>query len=90
MIERNAMRYHLAVKAYLGTLEVSEPRRFERRLERWFELTSDYRTQLFEMERDEYLRCKRRERANQSLLQEARRVATSRTVAATAPDGPGA
>ncbi len=88
VIERNAMRYHLAVKAYLGTLEVSEPRRFERRLERWFELTSGYRTQLFEMERDEYLRCKRQEGANQSRLQEARRVATSRTVASTALAGP--
>ncbi len=88
MIERNAMRYHLAVKAYLDTLEVSEPQRFERSLERWFELTSGYRTQLFEMERDEYLRSKRQEGANQSQLQEARRAATSPTVASTAPNGP--
>ncbi len=88
MIERNAVRYHLAVKAYLDTLGVSEPQRFERRLEHWFELTSGYRTQLFEMERDEYLRCKRQEGANQLRLQEARRVATSRTVASTALAGP--
>ncbi len=88
VIERNAMRYHLAVKAYLETLEVSEPQRFESRIERWFELTSGYRAQLFEMERDEYLRCKRQEWANQSRLQEALQVATRRTVASTAPAGP--
>lgn len=88
VIERNAMRYHLAVKAYLETLEVSEPQRFERRIERWFGLTSGYRGQLFEMERDEYLRSKRQEWANQARLQEAFQGATRRTVASTAPAGP--
>jgi hypothetical protein len=76
------------VKAYLDTLEVSEPQRFERRIERWFELTSGYRRQLFEMERDEYLRSKRQEWADQARLQEALQVATRRTVASTEPTGP--
>jgi hypothetical protein len=71
MIERNAMRYHLSVQAFLDTLDVSEPRRFERRIERWFDLISAHPEQLFEMERDEYLRSKRAERGNQSRLQGA-------------------
>jgi hypothetical protein len=71
MIERNAMRYHLAVQAYLETLQVPECDRFERRIERWFDLTSAHQRQLFEMVRDDYLRYKRRERAEQARLQHA-------------------
>ncbi len=71
VIERNAMRYHLAVKAYLETLEVSGPQRLERRIERWFELTGGYQGQLFEMDRDEYLQSKRQEWENQVRLQGA-------------------
>jgi hypothetical protein len=71
MIERNATSYHLAVQAFLDTLDVSEPQRFERRIERWFDLISAHRAQLYEMKRDEYLRSKRAERASQSRLQGA-------------------
>lgn len=83
VIERNAMRYHLAVQAYLDTLGVSEPERFERRIERWFDLTSAYPEQLFEMERDEYLDNKRRERAEQRRLQLAIDTATRHLAAST-------
>ena len=85
MIERNAMRYHLAVQAYLETLHVPEPDRFERRIERWFELTSVHRTQLFEMVRDDYLRYKRRERAEQTRLQHALRGPARHTLASSEP-----
>jgi hypothetical protein len=71
MIERNATRYHLAVQAFLDTLNVSEPKRFERRIERWFDLISAHPAQFYEMERDEYLRSKQAERGNQSRLQGA-------------------
>jgi hypothetical protein len=64
-VERNAMRYHLAVVAYLDTLAVPEDERFERRIARWFELTERYSEQLFEMSRDDYLQTKRRERSDQ-------------------------
>ena len=83
VIERNAMRYHLAVQAYLDTLGVSEPERFERRIEHWFDLTSAYPEQLFEMERDEYLDNKRRERAEQRRLQLAIDTAARRPAAST-------
>ena len=83
VIERNAMRYHLAVQAYLDTLGNSETERFERRIERWFDLTSAYPEQLFEMERDEYLDTKRRERAEQERLQRAIDSAFHHPVAST-------
>ncbi len=51
-------------------------------------LTGGYRGQLFEMERDEYLRSKRQEWENQARLQGALQVATHRTVASMAPAGP--
>ncbi len=85
MIERNAMRYHLAVQAYLETLHVPERDHFERRIERWFDLTSVHRTQLFEMARDDYLRYKRRERAEQARLQHALPGPARHTLASSEP-----
>lgn len=64
-VERNALRYHLALVAYLDTRQVPEPARFERRIARWFDLTEEHPRQLREMSRDEYLTIKRRERQDQ-------------------------
>lgn len=61
IVERNAMRYYLAIQAYLDTSEIPEMERFERRLARWFELTERYRAQLHELERAEYLQYKQQE-----------------------------
>ena len=61
IVERNAMRYYLAIQAYLDTSEIPEIERFERRLARWFELTERYRAQLHELERAEYLQYKQQE-----------------------------
>jgi hypothetical protein len=85
MIERNAVRYHLAVQAYLETLQVSKPERFERRIERWFDLTSVHRAQLFEVARDDYLGDKRREWVEQTRLQDALSERASHTVASSEP-----
>jgi hypothetical protein len=71
LIERNSVRYQLAIQAYLDTLEVPEGQRFERRIARWFDLTERFRPQLFELELEEYLRNKRRERSDQLRLQQA-------------------
>ncbi len=70
-IERNAIRYHLAIQAHLDTLESPEPERFERRIARWFDLTSVYGSRLYELDRVQYLDIKRRERADQERLQRA-------------------
>jgi hypothetical protein len=85
MIERNAVRYHLAVQAYLDTLPVSKPERFERRIEHWFDLTSVHREQLFEMARADYLRDKRREWVEQTRLQDALAAPAGHTVASIKP-----
>jgi hypothetical protein len=69
-VERNVMRYYLAVQAFLETQSVPEPERFERRLGRWFELTGRY-PQLHEVDWEEYLETKRRERLDLLRQQEA-------------------
>lgn len=76
VIERNAMRYFLALKAYMETRQLPDTRRFEARISRWFELTEHYPQQLRELERDEYLDIKRRERQQQLNLQENYAAAT--------------
>jgi len=61
VVERNAMRYYLAVVAYLGALSVRPQEQFERRLRDWFAFTERYPFQLHEMEQGEYLSMKHRE-----------------------------
>jgi hypothetical protein len=69
MIERNAVRYYLAIRAYLDTLPYADDERFEQRINRWYDLTDRYRRQLFELNKADYLQCKKRERRNQIALQ---------------------
>lgn len=75
IVERNVMRYYLAIQAYLDTLRVAENERFEQRISRWYDLTQRFEEQLFEVERDEYLSAKRQEREQQT------QAAASKTVA---------
>ena len=69
IVERNAMRYYLALKAYLDTLDVLEENRFDARLNAWFDLTQRHPRQLYEMSKMEYLNTKRRERRYQLEMQ---------------------
>ena len=68
-IERNAVRYYLAVETYMDSLAYAENQRFEQRIGRWYDLTARYPRQLKEMEKPEYLATKRREHLNQVVLQ---------------------
>jgi hypothetical protein len=61
VIERNAMRYFLAIEAYLGALSTPAPEQFEKRLNDWFTGIERYPLQLHELERDEYLDMKRKQ-----------------------------
>ena len=61
VVERNTMRYYLAVKAYLDALSAPEGERIEARLGNWFSAIERYPRQLHEMERADYLAMKRRE-----------------------------
>ena len=60
-VERNTMRYYLAIVSYLDSLALPAGERVERRLRDWFAATERFPLQLHELERDEYLAMKRRE-----------------------------
>jgi transposase len=72
-VERNAMRYYLAIESWLGALAAPPPRRFEQASRAWFAATERYRRQLHEMEEAEYLEMKRREHARQAQARAAAR-----------------
>lgn len=57
-IERNTMRYYLAIEAYLGALSLPAPQRFDMRLAVWYAGVERYPRQLHDLERDEYLALK--------------------------------
>lgn len=59
--ERNAMRYFLAVDAYLATLSAPEGERVHKRLAAWFAATERYPKQLHEMSQREYLAMKEKD-----------------------------
>jgi len=60
VLERNVMRYFLAIRAYLaGPRNVESP--MTARLQLWFDATERYPRQLHEIERAEYLDMKARE-----------------------------
>ncbi|MFP5307527.1 MAG: hypothetical protein ACLGI7_17115 [Gammaproteobacteria bacterium] len=57
--ERNAMRYYLAIDAYLGAADVAPAQRFEASLVRWLDAIEQYPRQLAEVDREAYLAVKR-------------------------------
>ena len=63
VLERNTMRYYLAIEAYLGALSLPGREQFENRLQRWFSSTELYHRQLYEIDQADYLEMKRREYA---------------------------
>ena len=62
-VERNTLRYYLAIEAYLGALALPPAQQPESRLQAWFDATERHPLQLHELERDDYLAMKRRELA---------------------------
>ena len=61
VVERNTMRYYLAIEAFLGGLSAPPQARLEKRLRDWFAAAERYPRQLHEMEQGEYLEMKRHE-----------------------------
>ncbi len=70
IIERNVMRYHLAINAFFSTQSLPEESRHEATLASWFKQNDSY-PQLHEMDEEEFLDIKRKEWQNQRLLQQA-------------------
>ena len=61
VLERNTMRYYLAIEAYLGALSSPLAEQFEKRLQNWFAATEQYPRQLHEVSRADYFDIKRQE-----------------------------
>lgn len=61
VVERNTMRYYLAINAYLAAQQLPAPERQEARLLNWIRATERYPVQLEEMDRTSYLEMKRAE-----------------------------
>jgi len=68
VVERNTMRYYLAIDAYLDSLTSPEKDQVQKRLDQWFSSTELYRRQLHELDRDEYLSMKNQEYARMKSL----------------------
>lgn len=60
-IERNTMRYYLAIEAYLASLKAPAAQQFNVRLEHWFKATEQYPRQLHEVDLDSYVMMKKNE-----------------------------
>ncbi|MGZ5033756.1 MAG: hypothetical protein ACXWAC_11215 [Usitatibacter sp.] len=59
VVERNTMRYFLAIEAYLGSLSLPASEQRAKRLDDWFASSERFALQLHEMDRAEYLASKR-------------------------------
>jgi hypothetical protein len=66
VIERNTMRYYLAIDAYLGALAAPPSQQIDKRLNDWFTSSERYPLQLHEIDRNEYLAMKHEEIRRQS------------------------
>lgn len=61
VVERNTMRYYLAIVAYLGALSTPPAQQLDRRLNDWYSSIEQYPAQLHELTRQQYLDMKHRE-----------------------------
>ena len=61
VVERNTMRYYLAIEAYLGAVNLPASEQMEKRLRDWYEAVERYPVQLHELDRNDYLEMKHRE-----------------------------
>ncbi len=69
--ERNLVRYLLSIETYFATLDMPSEKQFIQRIEHWYDSTDRFRAQLYELEKEEYISNKYRERKNQEILQQA-------------------
>ena len=69
LIERNTMRYYLAIDAYLASLGAPAGAQLDKRLQTWFNAVEEYPRQLHEMDRAEYVDMKRDEYQRQQTAQ---------------------
>ena len=68
VVERNTMRYYLAIDAYLAALTVPTDIQSEKRFQLWYSSNESYPRQLHEVEKEEYLAMKRKEYKRQQAI----------------------
>lgn len=68
LMERNTMRYYLAIDSFLGVTRTASSGRFEKQLQRWFTAAERYPRQLHEMDRRTYVEMKRAEYVRQQAV----------------------
>lgn len=61
IVERNTMRYYLAIEAYVAGLNYPAEKQLEKRLQLWYDGTEKYPRQLHEVGREEYFAMKMKE-----------------------------
>jgi hypothetical protein len=66
-LERNAMRFYLAIDAYLNAMAAPPEEQPDRRMREWFAATERFPLQLRELDQAEYLAMKREEYQRQQL-----------------------
>lgn len=69
VVERNTMRYYLAIDAYLAALASPPDEQLDKRLQFWYNSTNLYARQLHEVERADYLEMKHKEYQRQQVAQ---------------------
>ncbi|CAN5833548.1 hypothetical protein BH11PSE12_BH11PSE12_00370 [soil metagenome] len=65
LMERNTMRYYLAIDSYLATANAPPDQQLEKRLQHWYTSAERYPRQLHDVERNDYLEMKRAEYSRQ-------------------------
>jgi hypothetical protein len=69
VLERNTLRYYLAIESFLAAQALSPPDRLNASLQSWFSATERYPLQLHEVERAEYIEMKLRAVKRQGALE---------------------
>jgi len=69
VVERNTMRYYLAIDAYLAALKAPSQDQLERGLQQWYSATEQYARQLHEVDLVDYLEMKHLEYQRQQTVQ---------------------
>jgi hypothetical protein len=69
LVERNTMRYYLAIDAYLSAVPAPAAAQLDKRLNHWFAATERYPRQLHELDQAQYIDMKRAEYKRQQTAQ---------------------
>jgi hypothetical protein len=67
VVERNTMRYYLAIDAYLAALTTPTEKQLDKSLQYWYSNSEQYAVQLHEIELNEYLDMKHQEYQRQHM-----------------------